>query len=303
MVVFVACVKHPLDSKSYRTVWELLNNTLLSVCNQTDRNFKVVVVCNEILPLLHNSELIIPHTEFVKVDFPRPGMAGRRNLCRLGNLSPPPGDETWEEKGQFSEQLIVPRMNIRIDKGTKILTGLLAAEKYHPDYIVLLDADDFVLKDLVEYIHKHKGGDGWIMSHGYRMLKKSLTPIYKEDSFCGTGNTILFEHLTKKIPLSLSVGSSQEDIISETETEFLLMALGAHRHVKTYFQKHSILLDEFPFRGVVHLLGTGENVSDVRNFSKKFKRNTEWKRASKELKAQYNIKSLKTGFLSNLLRF
>ncbi len=70
MLVFVACIKHPDNSQSYDEVWRLLNNTLFSVCSQQDKDFRVIVVCDKILPLFHHEALIAPYTDFIEVDFP-----------------------------------------------------------------------------------------------------------------------------------------------------------------------------------------------------------------------------------------
>ena len=70
MIVFITSIKHPACSKSYQRVWELLNNTLNSICNQKNKDFKVVVVCNSMLPLKKKRKKILTVTEFVTVNFP-----------------------------------------------------------------------------------------------------------------------------------------------------------------------------------------------------------------------------------------
>jgi Sulfotransferase domain/Sulfotransferase family len=97
VITFVTCVKHPENSQSYDKVWQLLNNSLFSVCSQQDTDFRVIVVCDKELPLLHHQELIYKFTEFVQVDFPCHGEEVLNNFNQLGNLSPPLDDPRWKE--------------------------------------------------------------------------------------------------------------------------------------------------------------------------------------------------------------
>ena len=97
MLVFVTCVKHPENSQSYDKVWQLLNNSLYSVCSQQDTDFRVIVVCDKELPLFHHQEIISKYTEFVQVDFPAHDEEVLNNFNRLGNLLPPLEDPKWKE--------------------------------------------------------------------------------------------------------------------------------------------------------------------------------------------------------------
>ena len=97
MLVFVTCVKHPDDSQAYNKVWQMLNNTLYSVCSQQDTNFRVIVVCDKKLPLFHHHEQINKYTDFIQVSFPSHGEDVLNNFKDLGNLSPPLEAPQWWE--------------------------------------------------------------------------------------------------------------------------------------------------------------------------------------------------------------
>jgi Sulfotransferase domain/Sulfotransferase family len=97
VLIFITCVKHPENSQSYDKVWQLLNNSLYSVCSQQDADFRVIVVCDKELPLIHHQELISKYTEFVQVDFPGHDEEVLNNFNRLGNLTPPLYDPKWRE--------------------------------------------------------------------------------------------------------------------------------------------------------------------------------------------------------------
>ena len=112
MLAFITSVRHPLNSNSYPRVIQLLDRTLSSVCRQTDRDFQVVVVCNEIPDLSSRDNV-----HFTKVDFP------------------PPNRNASAETGLDA---------IRLDRGTKYFVGLLYAARFEPSHVMFFDADDYL---------------------------------------------------------------------------------------------------------------------------------------------------------------
>ena len=71
MITFILCVKHYENSHSYETTWKLLENTLVSVCNQTDKNFDVIVISNKALDNFSNNPKI-KNVKFIEVDWKPP---------------------------------------------------------------------------------------------------------------------------------------------------------------------------------------------------------------------------------------
>ncbi|CAM3910713.1 hypothetical protein H7J08_02195 [Mycobacterium frederiksbergense] len=52
------------------------------------------------------------------------------------------------------------------DKGTKVGIGLIAAREFGPEYVMQVDADDFVHRDLVSFVNSHHGHPGWVLKRG-----------------------------------------------------------------------------------------------------------------------------------------
>ncbi|MCP4397072.1 MAG: hypothetical protein GY801_07200 [bacterium] len=275
MLVFITSVKHPDYSYSYNKVWRLLNNTLYSICSQKDSHFRVIVVCNKQLPLFHHADMIQQFTRFIEVDFPCPGKEVRDNIKRLGNLTPPIGDPSWENK-RYRPEWEATRTNVRTDKGSKLLIGILAAKEYNPQYIFLFDADDYVGNDIIDYVHAHPGENGWIMTKAYKMKGDYLQAVDNHNSICGTGNIYNYNVLLSDIPQTVSVRSSQNELFKEVNTEFLLMTLGRHVYSRTYYEKKKHPFKDYPYRSVIAFLGHGENDSDFCKGDSRQRPNRQW---------------------------
>jgi hypothetical protein len=264
MLVFVACIKHPDNSQSYDDVWKLLNNTLYSVCNQTNQEFRVIVVCDKKLPLFHHQELINKYTDFIEVDFPSHSSDVLENFERLGNLSPRWADASWwlrwdhtdfangEPDGYFHIA------NVFLNMGTKLLVGILAAEKYNPDYVAIFDGDDYVGNDISAYANAHPGKNGWLMTHGYKLAGNQIAPIYAGNSFCGTGNIINYQLLRNFIGENVSATSTQNELFEHVNSEFLI-TIANHKKIKPYFEKQGVPLLEFPTRSVLYQVAHAES--------------------------------------------
>ena len=273
MLVFVTSVKHPNNSQSYEKVWRLLNNTLYSVCSQLDTDFLVVVVCDKQLPLFHHRELIEKYTEFVEVDFPSHGENVLNDFDRLGNLSSPIRDlQFWDnpssQRGTKTENAISEgeaslMANYMLNRGAKQLIGILASQKYIPEYVCFFDADDYVGNDISAYVNSHPGENGWLMTHGYKLYENLISPFYKVTTFCGTGTIFNYSLLLEGISPNLNEASTQNEIFQYVNSEFLVV-LARHGKIKSYFQKKNRPLLDFPFGGVANLVGHKESNEFIR---------------------------------------
>ena len=257
MVVFVTCIKHPENSQSYDDVWRLLNNTLFSVCSQQDTNFRVIVVCDKELPLVHHEEFIYQYTDFIAIDFPGHSEEVLNSFDRLGNLSPPFADASWWLRWNESDFAkgtpdgYFHIANVFLNMGTKLLAGILAAKKYNPDYVAIFDGDDYVGEDLSAYANANIGKNGWLMTHGYKLADNRVAPTYAANSFCGTGNIINYGLLRNLIGDNVSEKSTQNELFERIDSEFLI-TIANHKKIKSYFEKHGFPLDEFPTRSVLY---------------------------------------------------
>jgi glycosyltransferase involved in cell wall biosynthesis len=232
MLVFITSLRHPKNSSDYNKVEYLLDRTLRSVCAQTNNDFRVIVVCNQV----PNNMADLPNVVFVKVDFL------------------PPSDAQQARTGMSA---------VLKDKGSKYIVGLKKAEEFNPDYVMFFDADDYLHKDIAKYVNAHRGEHGWYVDKGFVYRDGGLL-IAKTDNFhqvCGSSIILKFDLLRQ--PDTLAIDSSQDSIMQLVDHDFMFSVLGGHRKVPAWFAERGHTMQAFPFAAAVWLTNTGENHSGV----------------------------------------
>jgi len=234
MITFITTIRHPDNSNDYNRVWNILRNTLRSICSQTNNDYKVIVVTNKILDDF-KSDSKIKNLEFVEVDFDAP----------TTDLSLRARDRT----------------PVRLDKSTKYIRGLIYAKKYNSKYTMFFDSDDFISNKLVDYISTNdKDQNGWIIKSGYVTNLKKIITRFDELSFCGSNIIFNTKLLESEIDFSiLHNESTQLEIKKSTSDFYLLMVVGSHRFSIKYFRKKGFPFATIPFPGTTYYVGTGEN--------------------------------------------
>jgi len=156
----------PLVSRSFSKSWDLttllLQNTLRSIFNQTNQSYVIIIVGHD-KPDLKAS---FPQVEFVQVDFALElSSPDIPEVCPLGS------EVKWA------------------DKGRKLLRAYLAAQKYRPTHVMLVDQDDLVSRGLAQLCAEQPTCNGWFIEKGYRYELGSKWIYKKRKNFhleCGT---------------------------------------------------------------------------------------------------------------------
>jgi hypothetical protein len=130
MLAFIVPLKSARVSTSWPHVCGLFERTLKSICNQTQSDFKAIVVCHERPEI----QFTHPQVTYVEVDFPIP-----------------------EVNYASREQ----------DKMRKMLIGAMQAKALHASHVMFVDADDCVSNQLAEFVNLDATSNGWFMSKGY----------------------------------------------------------------------------------------------------------------------------------------
>jgi len=161
MIVFIIPVKSQQVSGSWEQFSKLFERTLKSVSNQTNPNFKIIVVCHE-KPL---TQFTHPNLEYIHVDFEPPQLATA---------------EKSKHDGLKEE-----------DKSKKIQAGIAHSEQYNPDYLMVVDADDCISNTIVAFVkaQKDKNIPGWYSKKGYIYREGDRFISLNKENFntlCGT---------------------------------------------------------------------------------------------------------------------
>ena len=205
MLVFITSLRHPQNSTSYEKIEYLLQRTLQSVSQQTNQDFRIIVVCNR----LPKQYLFPPKVEFISVDFPAPSTI----------------------KGTA-----IDLEDVHKDKGSKYFVGLLHAKKYNPNYIMFFDSDDFISNRIVEYVNSQPEQNGWFIQHGYAY--GDGLPLIRElqefDKKCGTCHILNFNLFD--LPNSHPPHPSQDWIFQVADSYFVKKNIGGSYFYKKIFQ-------------------------------------------------------------------
>lgn len=227
LLAFITSLRHPDTARDYAHNERLLKDTLDSIALQTSDDYVVIVVGN--VPL---SFPLPDRVVSVVVDFPPPVAPGAATSYL---------DVVW-------------------DKGTKLGIGLIAARDFTPDYVMIIDADDFVHRDLVAFTSAHAGAPGWYISRGWRYSRarnvyRSLRAFHLQ---CGSSYILPFA--AYGVPADASVAFSQAQVL-DVFGDRLATIIGSHMRVVQWARRHGYPLAPLPFRGAVHHVDTGENHS------------------------------------------
>jgi hypothetical protein len=234
MVTFLTSIRHPHNSNNFAKVESLFEMSLRSVCSQTDPNFRVVVVANDIPRINFTDSRVSYHI----VDFPCPDPQ-RSSAVSMNALAR--------------------------DKGTKLLAGMLTARESKPDYFAIFDADDLVSRRIAQYCNTHTSEAGWYIDSGYVVNSRLWTTQRKSGLFRYCGSTLVpnASQLLRlaNIDDSVSTVISQDQIIRLASPRFVDHVIGNHKYMIGYFASHGLRMRPLPFRAACWMLETGENYS------------------------------------------
>lgn len=231
MLTFITAVRHPLNSSSYERVSRLLDATLRSVCRQTDDQFRVVVVHNEMPAVTIEDSRI----HFVRVTFPAP--------------SPQKTAEIDYNTGI-------------IDKGAKLAIGLAAARVDHPNHVMFIDCDDLVHCEVAAFANARAGHPGWYSPSGYvhttgtRSVQAMSTGFHRK---CGSSAIIRTDLIP--VPSDLPQTATKAEVIEAVGFQHLYRLIGTHGKWEEHLTPLGVKVEPLPFPAAVWLIGTGENAS------------------------------------------
>jgi hypothetical protein len=144
---------------------------------------------------------------------------------------------------QGNNDLEAFRDSVRLDKGRRVLAGILEADR--TGYVMVVDDDDFVSCRLTSFVAAHLGENGWYVRNGY-IWGDGGRLIYEYADFskyCGTSHivrTALYE-----LPAS----------VEAADPDYLRRIFGSHVFIRDYLEQRGEPLQPLPFVGAIYRVG------------------------------------------------
>jgi glycosyltransferase involved in cell wall biosynthesis len=215
-LTFVIPVRHPSNSSDWDEHTLRLAQTVRSIAAQTDARWRAVIVANDgaTLPPLP------PQFTVERVDFPPNTVYGRPDATQ---------EELWE--------------SIRIDKGRRVLAGLIATRPDH--HVMIVDDDDFVSNRLVAFAAQQPDANGWFVGDGY-IWGDGGSFVYRYpdfSGFCGTSHIVRADLYA----LPADAASAGDAYVKRT--------LGSHIFLERDLAERGTPLAPLPFYGAMYRIG------------------------------------------------
>ena len=228
MIAFIVPFRSKASSQNWNFHSVLLNRTLKSISNQTNSNFKVIVVYNDFPENKFESDSI------TWLHFPFP-------FLKIKDITDYQSDaKRYFVKDQYAE--------FSMDQGRKSIFGADFARKAGYRYIMSVDADDLVSNKIAQFVDDkiESAPSGWYVNKGYVYLEgKNLLFRYPRhmNQFCGSSYIV------------------REDLISIPSFDSRSMLdysfFSGHAWLLNRLKENNnVLLQPLPFYGIIYILNS-----------------------------------------------
>ncbi len=213
LITFIIPVRHPENASDWSELTRKLSQTVRSIANQTHPDWRVIIVANAGAELPDLPEKF----SVIRVTFPP---------NKLYDLETAPIESVWDA--------------VRLDKGQRILAGMLSARDSR--YFMVVDDDDLVSSRLVAHVSGHPDSNGWIIRKGY---------LWNDGGTCLMG----VNNFNDRCGTSLIIRSDLYDFPDSQETadiDWIKTMLGSHRKIDKILSERGHPLETLPFRGSIY---------------------------------------------------
>jgi hypothetical protein len=213
LLTFIIPVRHQDNARDWSLLKANLTQTVASIANQTNGDWRAIIVAN------HGADLPdLPERFSVeRVDFPPNNM---------------------HELSSTDREVVLDAF--RADKGRRVLKGMLAARDSR--FFMIVDDDDFVSANLVQYVSEHAGAAGWTIDRGY---------IWDDG-----GNLLLgynrFNHLCGTCLIVPAAAYGLPARFEDASLDWIKSMLGSHVQLPGILAERGTPLKPLPFRGAVY---------------------------------------------------
>lgn len=216
ILTFVIPVRHQDTAKNWPRIKKTLSETVSSIASQDKDGWRAIIVANRgaDLPDLPKG-FEVKSVDFPPNEVPQPGTVAKERLYD----------------------------SIRIDKGRRVLAGMLYAGEM--GHVMAVDGDDFVSRKLTSFVAANPNANGWYFRDGY-VWSEGGRILYKFTDFsrlCGTS------HIVRADLYQLPPSAEAAD-----ET-YIKQMLGSHLFLHDHLDKTGNPLAPLPFVGAIYRAG------------------------------------------------
>jgi len=218
LVTFIIPVRHQDNARDWQALKANLSETVRSIANQTNGDWQVVIVANEGADL---------------PDLPAKVFAER--------VAFPPND--LHELGKGSKEDFLDAF--RADKGRRVLAGMLRARDSR--FFMIVDDDDLVSAQIVEFVSKHQSESGWTIDKGFIWDSGGKLLLGHDD----------FNHLCGTCLIIRSDLYGLPERFEDASLDWIKSMLGSHMRIPEALAARGTPLRPLPFRGAIYRVAHG----------------------------------------------
>jgi hypothetical protein len=216
LITFIIPVRHQANAKDWPALKERLSQTVASIAGQSHRDWNAVIVANE------GAELpdLPPQFSVARVTFPP---------NRLHDLHSAGKEKVYDA--------------FRLDKGRRVLSGMLAARDSR--FFMIVDDDDFVSANIVDHVAEQPDANGWKIDKGYLWNDGGRLVMRHDDfaNFCGT--SLIVRSRLYELPVTFE----------DAGANYVKSMLGSHVRIAGILAGRGTPLETLPFRGAIYRVG------------------------------------------------
>jgi hypothetical protein len=224
LVTFIIPVRHQDNARDWDALKTNLAQTVASISNQTNGDWRGIIVANE-------GADIPPLPEKFAVE----------------RVTFPPND--LHELGKGSREDFLDAF--RADKGRRVLMGMLAARD--SEYFMIVDDDDLVSAHIVQHVSEHRTANGWTIDKGFIWDSggKLLFRYNEFNHLCGT--CLIIRSDLYGLP----------ERFEDASLDWIKTMLGSHVRIAGILAERGAPLQALPFRGAVYRVAHGGSHSQA----------------------------------------
>jgi hypothetical protein len=216
LLTFIIPVRHQVNAKDWPSLKRRLSQTIASISGQSNGNWRGVIVANEGADL--------------------PDLPPKFSIQRVAFPPNPLYDLHSAEREQVYEA-------VRLDKGRRILSGMLSARD--TSFFMIVDDDDFVSAGIVDFVARNPGANGWKIDRGYLWSEGGRLLLHHDDfaNYCGT--SLIIRSDLYKLPATFE----------DAGVDYIKSMLGSHVRIGKLLADAGSPLGSLPFRGAIYRVG------------------------------------------------